>query len=55
MGTKKKLVSRTEMSWEVKHAKAAGRGKKEQERGRGARCARVNRENWARTNWDGQH
>lgn len=30
------------------------RGKREQERGRGARHAWVNQKNWARTNWDGK-
>lgn len=53
----KNLSSRTETSWKVKRGqtwrKAAGRGKREQERDGEARCARVNRENWVRTKWDG--
>lgn len=36
-----------------KWREAARSGKSEEEKGRGARCARVNWGNWARTNWDG--
>lgn len=56
-GYKKTLSVRAEMSWEVQHRQtqreAAGRGNREQERGGNATCPRVNRENWARTNWGG--
>lgn len=53
----KNLSERAEISWEVQHGQtqreASGRGNREEERGGRAPCPRVNRENWARTNWDG--
>lgn len=53
----KNLSARAEMSWDVQHRQtqreAAGRGNREQERGGRTTCPKVNRENWAGTNWDG--
>lgn len=53
----KNLSASAEMSWEVQHGQthreAVGRGKREQERGGRATRPRVKRENWARTDWDG--
>lgn len=49
------LSASAEMSWEVHHGQTqretAGRGNREQESG--GTCPRENRENWAKTNWDG--
>lgn len=54
----KNLSARAEISWEVQHGQTqrekAGRENREEDKCGRTTCPRVNRENWARTNWDGK-